>query len=366
VNFNRVVAMIQYQEQSWRALFSWRGSVIQHAAKWSVPYAIIAVVGGISIRQFPEWRTWLADMDLSDMLKDFSFILGFLVVFRSRYAYARWWEGGTLLQQLRGEWFNAFSSLLAFCNNNPKMQADVELFQRKLAAMISLLFANALEQVSTMEDNSFQLIGIEGFDVSVLDFLNKSHDSCEVVLQWVQRLIVEANTQDIIKIAPPILARVYNQLANGLVKLNNARKIKQFPIPFPLAQMVVFMMVLHTNMTALTIALTIESPAFAFLLTFAVVTVFWCIHYFAVEIEQPYGDDPNDLPLHDMMVDMNQSLLAMMPSIARSPPKFDLSMVASDFNSSKRKVDLCAYIFRKAPLATGIRRRKMAVDKEEE
>ena len=26
---------------------------------------------------------------------------------------ARWWEGGTLLQQTRGEWFNCFSSLVA-------------------------------------------------------------------------------------------------------------------------------------------------------------------------------------------------------------------------------------------------------------
>ena len=35
--------------------------------------------------------------------------------FRSRIAYNRWWEGGTLLQQTRGEWFNGFSSLIVPC-----------------------------------------------------------------------------------------------------------------------------------------------------------------------------------------------------------------------------------------------------------
>ena len=34
--------------------------------------------------------------------------------FRSRIAYNRWWEGGTLLQQTRGEWFNGYSSLIAW------------------------------------------------------------------------------------------------------------------------------------------------------------------------------------------------------------------------------------------------------------
>merc|ERR1712190_510427 len=111
----------------------------------------------------------------------------------------------------------------------------------------------------------------------------ESHDACEIVLQWVQRLIVEANSKDVIKIAPPILSRVYNQLGNGIVRLNNARKIREFPIPFPLAQMVVIMLVVHSFVTAFVCAVSVDSPPLAACFCFSVVLAFWSIHYIAVE-----------------------------------------------------------------------------------
>lgn len=58
--------------------------------------------------------------------------------FRSRIAYNRWWEGGTLLQQTRGEWFNGFSSLIVPCletNRNhcsEQQYCDVSLYHTLL------------------------------------------------------------------------------------------------------------------------------------------------------------------------------------------------------------------------------------------
>ncbi|CAK0871461.1 unnamed protein product, partial [Prorocentrum cordatum] len=60
--------------------------------------------------------------------------------------------------------------------------------------------------VST-EQNSLEFINLAGFDARSMVYLDECHDACEVVLQWLQRLIVEANSSDVIKIAPPILAR---------------------------------------------------------------------------------------------------------------------------------------------------------------
>ena len=40
-----------------------------------------------------------------NVLAGFTTILGFLIALRAQRGYDRWWEGGTLLQQLRGEWF---------------------------------------------------------------------------------------------------------------------------------------------------------------------------------------------------------------------------------------------------------------------
>merc|ERR1719183_781693 len=115
----------------------------------------------------------------SSVLGGFSFILGFLVVFRSSQAYSRWWEGGTLLQQLRGEWFNAYSNLLAFCNTSPDRREDVRLFQHRLVRLVSLLYASALEQVTTMAKPDFELLDLDGFDHDSLEFMKEAHDRCE-------------------------------------------------------------------------------------------------------------------------------------------------------------------------------------------
>merc|ERR1719468_1465485 len=145
-----------------------------------------------------------------------------------------------------------------------------------------------------------------------MQYMMNAPDRCEVCLQWIQRLISDANDAALLKVAPPILSRVYNQLGNGIVNLNNARKITEFPIPFPLAQMITFMLLLHWIITAFICAASVDQTFWAGILSFIVTFSFWSINYIAVELEQPFGDDPNDLPLHEMQTDMNASLIALL------------------------------------------------------
>ena len=79
---------------------------------------------------------------------------------------------------------------------------------------------------------------------------------------------VEANESGIIKIAPPILSRVYNELGNGIVNLQNARKITEFPIPFPLAQMITVMLMFHWVITAIVCAASLDQAFWVGLLSF--------------------------------------------------------------------------------------------------
>lgn len=258
-------------------------------------------------------------------------------------AYSRWWEGGTLLQQLRGEWFNAVSNLMAFCSNQPEKKHSVLKFQHQTVRLFSLLYGSALRQVSTMSDNELEFIDIEGFEAESIVHLQSCHDSCELVLQWIQRLIVDVNTAGVINIAPPILSRVYNQLGNGIVNLNNARKIKDFPIPFPLAQMVTFMLLAHTVTTIVVAALSLSSPYMAFLATFTVSASFWGVNYMAVELENPYGNDANDLPLHEMQRDMNQSLCSLLHPTAQNVPAYAYHPVR-DEALLVEKIDMAEYL----------------------
>merc|ERR1712032_791254 len=177
------------------------------------------------------------------------------------------------------------------------------------------------------------------FNQESLVFLGSAHDRCEVCLQWIQRLIGEANDTQVIKVAPPILSRVYNQLGNGIVNLNNARKITEFPIPFPLAQMITFMLLFHWGITAFVCAASVETTFWAGLITFIVVFSFWSINYIAVELEQPFGDDQNDLPLHGMQVDLNLSLKGLLDDRAQRPPLFNFKEDHKRLNTTRKGVN---------------------------
>mmetsp|Transcript_135731 Transcript_135731/g.378145 ORF Transcript_135731/g.378145 Transcript_135731/m.378145 type:complete len:537 (-) Transcript_135731:79-1689(-) len=309
---------------------SLRGTIFSKAGVWGVTSSIIAV----SLHYILDLEKDTEDGATGKMLGagtvgasilgGFTFILGFLIAFRSQQAYSRWWEGGALMQQLRAEWFNAASCLLAFSNPSPEKEEEVKQFQNQLVRLISLLHSFALMAVSTMKSKRFDLIDLRGFDKEALMFLHSDacHDKCEVVLQWIQRAIVIAENRKVIKISAPILSRVYSQLGNGIVNLSNARKITEFQIPSPLAQMITVMLLFHWVATPLICATTVETPYWAGFLCFIVVFSYWTINYIATELEMPFGNDLHDLPLGEMQADLNASLLTLLQETTLKCPGY--------------------------------------------
>merc|ERR1719265_729619 len=132
---------------------SCRGSVFPKAAMASVIPAVVSALLRFYMNNNPEFRDAIGLGDSGNSIfGGFSFVLGFLVVFRSQLGYNRWWEGGTLLSQLRGEFINSYSNLLSFCNQSEEYAADVEKFQQKLVRLYSLLYCTALAQVTPNVD----------------------------------------------------------------------------------------------------------------------------------------------------------------------------------------------------------------------
>jgi len=319
--------MIKYTADKWGIFFAFKlkGSVFPKSFGFAFACAALSVGMHMLLEEtgFQE-KVKVGESGLK-VLASFTFVLGFLLVFRTQQAYARWWEGGTLLQELRGEWFNAYSCLLAFGNPAKDKTLEVAKFQHQLARLMSMLYGAGLAQVSSLSEKNFEVLDLEDFDDDSLRFADSAHDVCEVVLQWIQRLIVEATGRETIKVAPPILSRVYNQLGNGIVKLNNARKITNFPIPFPFAQMITVMLLVHWVTSAVICSTSIESPVWAGLLSFAVVLSFWSINFIALELEDPFGDDANDLPIYEMQTDLNSSLKELLNSHASKAPDYNFN-----------------------------------------
>jgi len=187
--------MIRYKPGRWgvRYIFHLNGSVFPKAFFWAAPAALIAVL----LREFvfdkdmPNGPRNVSNVTTT-VFSSFTYVLGFLVVFRTQQAYSRYWEGVSLVQVTRGQWFNAASSLVAFCSADPEKKEKVEQFQHLLIRLISILHCTALQQIADVEDDAnWTTIDRSGIDIPSMSYLATKTEKCEIIFLWIQRLIIE-------------------------------------------------------------------------------------------------------------------------------------------------------------------------------
>lgn len=259
---------------------------------------------------------------VATLMAIFSAVMMFILTFRGDIAYERWWEGGTLLQKTRGEWFNAYSSLVAFSSARPELQRQVMEFHHLLARLMSLLFCCALQQVSPSKERPFEILDTQGIELESLLYLESTRDKVEIILQWIQRSIVLRMNDGVLPVAPPVLSRAFQELSRGIVNLQNARKIADFPFPYPYAQVSILMLLLHWGLMPFWCSMLL-SKTMAAATSFVVIFFLWCLNFIALQLEAPFGDEPNDLPMDQMILDWNNSLCTLLSPRSQRPPAFE-------------------------------------------
>jgi len=322
---NGLPTMIPYEFGTWGIgfIFQVKGSIFPKALVWALPCSLCSYLFALYLEAHPTTKVFVAGPTVS-CWASFTGMVGFLLGLRTQIAYSRFWEGGTLLQQVRGVWFNATSNLMAFSNSSTAKQEDVNKFKQLLVRLMSLLYCTALQQVASVDDAHFEILDQTGIEESSLIYLSCAKDRCEVVMQWIQRLIVENTANSVIPIAPPILSRVFQELSNGIVAVHEAKKIREFPFPFPYAQMITTFLIFIWAFTPFLAAVAVESPGFSAAMSFVITFAFWSMNYVAAELELPFGDDPNDLPVAMLQVNFNESLMTLLNPLVASPPRFKL------------------------------------------
>eukprot|EP00929_Paragymnodinium_shiwhaense_P102906 TRINITY_DN6612_c0_g1_i1.p1 TRINITY_DN6612_c0_g1~~TRINITY_DN6612_c0_g1_i1.p1 ORF type:complete len:628 (+),score=119.37 TRINITY_DN6612_c0_g1_i1:123-2006(+) len=315
--------MIQYKGGTFAVAFAfqWTGSIIPKALVWAVPAAVCAALLQFFLGE-SEMAQFFSSQDVVDGISAYSYSLTFLLSFRASLAYNRLWEGMSFLQMMRGSWINCVSSCVAFTSPAPEKADEVEQFLHQLVRLVSLLHAAALQSVSNMHDTTLEVIDYFGFEDDVrLDWLSERPERAEIVAQWIRRLMMQTLDRGVLSAPPPILSRAVQELDRGIVDLNNARRINLIPFPFPYAQMVTIALLLHTFFVTLS-GVSRASPLGAAFVAFLSVVVLWSINYVACEIEAPFGDDLNDLPIFELQQDMNSTLISALHPNSTSVPCF--------------------------------------------
>mmetsp|Transcript_86068 Transcript_86068/g.164669 ORF Transcript_86068/g.164669 Transcript_86068/m.164669 type:complete len:375 (+) Transcript_86068:93-1217(+) len=305
-------------------MFRISGSVVPKALFWSLPSAALAGCLWYYFRGDDE----SSSKPVSRVFNGYSFILGFMIVFRMQLAYQRFWEAATLTNELRSEWLDCVQTTFAFCSGAPEKKAEVEKFQHLLVRLVSMLHRSAIERLNMNEDEALPVI--DNSSIYSLEFLGEHCDRCEIIYSWILRLLVQKLKEGVLAIPPPVLGRSFQELGAGLAKLHNVMKITTIPIPFPYVQMGSFLLLFHWALTPIMASLIMKNARWSAALAFMSVFCLWAIYYIAAEIEQPFGKHQNSLPCCDMQEELNRMMIIMLAEESQEPPEFDMSSVKMD------------------------------------
>lgn len=341
--------MIEYEED-WilPLIFRWKGSVYYRALFFALPGAIVSAFLVNIDEHARGLRVDIGMMELGEgvVWSASTAILLAMVGFRTRQGYSRFWEGTGLLHQMKGEWFDTISNCVTFSISAKKKKPEaVNNFRHTIVRLMSLCHASALEEISGM-DSELETIDTRGLDHGTLRHLKNcvevhGFNKVEVLLHLIQSLITKSQDDQILCVPPPILSRVYQTCSRGYVNLLNTKKITDTKFPFPYVQLISFLLLLHTLLTPMVLASLLSSLVLTPLITFVALFGTHAINFIAIELENPFGEDDNDLPLAHFQAEMNSCLLMLL--------HYDTDIIAGtspecimDFDTLKQSMTLCA------------------------
>eukprot|EP00747_Dinoflagellata_sp_TGD_P129851 gnl/TRDRNA2_/TRDRNA2_174750_c1_seq2.p1 gnl/TRDRNA2_/TRDRNA2_174750_c1~~gnl/TRDRNA2_/TRDRNA2_174750_c1_seq2.p1 ORF type:complete len:517 (+),score=63.43 gnl/TRDRNA2_/TRDRNA2_174750_c1_seq2:84-1634(+) len=261
----------------------------------------------------------------------FSSLLGFLVVFRTSQSYNRHWEGCALTYGMMGDWLECASSVVAFSAGAASGTESADRFRHTVIRLFSLLFACALAELEDMDHEetdiegnpyhrafNLELLDVGAFDDHTLSYLKTIDWKVELVTHWI--LTAMTASRDFV-VPPPIITRAYHELASGTSKFNDCLKIVNVPFPPPYDHTLTGLLVLHWIISPWVVCNWTQTSGHAGLLVFLQVFVLWSLTFIAKELEQPFGDDDDDLNVEEVQKNLNARLLLLLHPAAQHMPR---------------------------------------------
>lgn len=210
-------------------------------------------------------------------------VIGMLLVFRTNTAYDRWWDGRKIISSL---------------------STEIGLITARLGAL------KRVSKESFTYNNGGEFIKqINDFLVKLHDYLVNSADDIQSgefhsnQNKTIEKALIALDSFDS---SNPNVTNIHNSLNKILEYSNSLERIKNTPIPLAY--------VLHIKMSILIYLITLPFGMFHELGLWAtplIMLVYYIIagvEIISNEIENPFADDPNDLPTSQLFNDMLETL----------------------------------------------------------
>lgn len=225
------------------------------------------------------------------------FVLSLLLVFRTNTAYDRWWEGRKLWGKLVNDSRNfaiKINTILAEDRRNADQIARYLKF-----------FPHFLAKHLSKESTRLAL----DEDYSEIEEYIKHHGPSEIVILLTHKLNQLKKEG---KISDVEMLYLDTQLSGFLDVCGGCERIKNTPIPYSYSSFVKKFIILYV--LALPVAYVISIGLFMIPLTVFVYYVLMSLEMIAEEIEDPFNNDENDIPMETIAQNIEKSVHQIMCS----------------------------------------------------
>jgi putative membrane protein len=272
--------MVDYDAKSWVSILSRvRGSVLRRTV---IPVLLVAALGGVAV-----WLHRTHELHVPPLAHTLLGVaLGLLLVFRTNSSYDRFWEGrkqlGMLVNRARDLCRQAASFIEGDDAAARRDRAEVKRLTVVLYALIRqyLRKERSLDAIAALTDEERR--ALEPIAVR----------PC-VAFTWISRRLVACARAG--RLTEHRLAAMDQNLTSFSDNWGGAERIMKTPVPFAYAHHIKAFLIVFafTAPFALVETMNWMTPLASAVLAFAL----FGIDEIAVEIEDPFGYDENDLPL---------------------------------------------------------------------
>ncbi|MBF0343371.1 MAG: bestrophin family protein [Nitrospirae bacterium] len=285
--------MLNYDNKAWLTLlFSIRGSVLKsifpRICIFAVLSAIITLIHYFVIKINTPPTPWSI----------VGVALGLMLVFRTNTAYERYWEGRRMWGNIMNSTQNLALDIISYISSDHTESLKLKQKLFKLLTAFPILVKQRLR-----EQRDFDVLKsfLTNNEIAILD---KSYNMPVNLIAMIKKTLYMCLKLGILN--QPHLTILNANLSDLQSSLSNCERIRYSPVPLAY--------VLHLKGFMYLFCLTIP---FSLVSTFGWWTIFFGamiayvfigIEEIGIEIEDPFGDDPNDLPLDEFCENVKSTL----------------------------------------------------------
>lgn len=286
--------MVRYDPHVWRStFFAVRGSMLQVIGLRSLYVTLVATV-------FTTLHYFVLPLSLSNVMGVHGIVstaLGLLLVFRTNASYDRWWEGRKLWGAIVNTCRNLARNAVVHLHDTPERLETVLRLVRAFPPAATHLLRNkqwTAPELFTQQDSGRALA--------------KSHPPLAICTALSEQLKEAHRSKQVSDIVFTALDADCHQLVDCI---GACERIHKTPIPF--AYVVHLRRALVIYCATLPLALVGTFGWWNLLIVYLVSYILFGIEEIGVEIEDPFGDDENDLPLEQISEGIDKNVRAFEP-----------------------------------------------------